>query len=457
MMDLTLEPVKIKTHGKPATRRERYAWYLFDWGNSAYAAVVPLAIYSAYFKGTVVGGAEGSRLWGLAVGISMLILGVLSPIMGALADFSAGKKRTLLIFTSIACVFTALLFFIQKGDIFTGMLFFILAEIGYRGGQVFYNALLPEITTEDKIGEVSGKGWAFGSLGGVICLGIVLALILTIKGTFIVRTSFLITASFFIIAAIPTFLYIRERAKPQVLRKGETFLAMPFKRLWSTFKEVRKYKEFFRFIISFLFFNAGIMITFDFAAIIGAVLFGMNQQQLIILVIIVQMTSVFGAFGFGMVAQRWGSKLALIISLVLMIFVVMGLFIVDSLNFFYAIGALAGFALTGVQSLSRTMVGQMVPEGKSAEFYSLYAVFGFIASFVGNTLFGFMVLEGTHWYFKNRGLTEIAAEQMGTRMAVSSIVGFLAIGLILLLFVRQKRHIAILQTETPDLLPRDTV
>jgi UMF1 family MFS transporter len=446
-MELTLQQAESNARRNPATRRERYAWYLYDWGNSAYAAVVPLAIYSAYFKGTVVGGAEGSRLWGLAVGIAMLVLGVLSPILGALADFSAVKKRTLFIFTSVACVFTAMLFFIQKGDIFTGMLFFILAEIGYRGGQVFYNALLPEITTEDKMGEVSGKGWAVGSLGGVICLGIVLAMILTTKGALVVRVSFLITAGFFIIAAIPAFLYIKERARPQVLRKGETFLAMPFRRLWSTFKEARKYKEFFRFIISYLFFNAGIMITFDFAAIIGAVLFGMNQQQLIILVIIGQVTSIFGAFGFGMFAQRWGSKLALVISLVLMIIVVFGLFIVDSLNFFFAIGALAGFALTGVQSVSRTMVGQMAPDGKSAEFYGLFAVFGFIASFVGNTLFGFMVLEGTHWYLNNRGLAELAAEQMGTRMAVSSIVAFLSVGLVLLMFVRQKRHMAVLEAE----------
>jgi len=109
------------------TNREHLAWYLYDFGNSAYAAVVLLAIYSAYFKGEIVGGAEGSRLWGISVGIAMLVVAVTSPILGAIADFSASKKKLLLYYTLITCVFTGLLFFAQTGDIFIGMVFFILA------------------------------------------------------------------------------------------------------------------------------------------------------------------------------------------------------------------------------------------------------------------------------------------------------------------------------------------
>ncbi|MCK4490273.1 MAG: MFS transporter, partial [Anaerolineales bacterium] len=125
-----------------ATNREHLAWYLYDFGNSAYAAVILLAVYSAYFKGTVVGGAEGSRYWGIAVGIAMLVVAIISPILGAIADFSASKKRFLFIFSAITWVFTGLLFFVEKGDVLFGMLFFIIAEIGYRSGQVFYNSLL---------------------------------------------------------------------------------------------------------------------------------------------------------------------------------------------------------------------------------------------------------------------------------------------------------------------------
>jgi UMF1 family MFS transporter len=150
--------------------KEHLGWYLYDFGNSAYAAVILLAVYSAYFKGTVVGGAEGSRYWGISVGIAMLITAIIAPILGAIADFSASKKRFLLIFSAITWVFTGLLFFVEKGDVLIGMLFFIIAEIGYRSGQVFYNSLLPEITEPEERGRVSGNGWAIGSLGGILCL-----------------------------------------------------------------------------------------------------------------------------------------------------------------------------------------------------------------------------------------------------------------------------------------------
>ena len=138
-------------------RRQHWAWYMYDFGNSAYAAVILLAVFSAYFKGQVVGGAAGSRLWGLALGTAMLVVAVLSPFLGAFADFAASKKRLLLIFSALSWIFTALLFFVQKGDVLMGFVFFVLAEIGYRGGQVFYNALLPEIASPDEIGQVSGK------------------------------------------------------------------------------------------------------------------------------------------------------------------------------------------------------------------------------------------------------------------------------------------------------------
>jgi len=144
---------------KRKVNKEHRAWYLFDFGNSAYAAVVLLAVYSAYFKGAVVGGSEGSRLWGVAIFWAMLVVAVIAPILGTIADYSGKKKTMLMIFTSTAVVFTALLFFVRPGDVFIGMLFFILAEIGYRGGQVFYNSLLPEIATQDEIGKVSGNGW----------------------------------------------------------------------------------------------------------------------------------------------------------------------------------------------------------------------------------------------------------------------------------------------------------
>lgn len=420
----------------PVTRRERWAWYLYDFGNSAYAAVVLLAVYSVYFKEQVVGGAEGTRLWGLSVGIAMLVVAVISPILGTLADYSGSKKKFLFFFTTMAVIFTASLFFVLPGNVFLGMLFFILAEIGYRAAQVFYNALLPEIADPSEIGKVSGNGWAIGSFGGIVCLIIVLALIMLVGGNTIVRFSFLITAIFYMAAAIPIFLWLRERVDPKPMTRGKSALKVAFERLGTTFKAVKSYKEFIKFIIAFLVFNDGIMMTLDFAAIIGAVLFGMAQEQLIIFMIIVQVTSVAGAYIFGMIAHRWSSKNSLVFSLLLMIAAVVWLLFVNELYVFFIVGGVAGFALTGVQSVSRTLVGQFAPEGKSAEFYGFFEVGGRTSSFIGPAVYGLIAAEAAIIY-ASRGFDSITAEQMGLKAAVISIIVFLVVGLGILLTVRQ--------------------
>ena len=426
-------------HPTPSvTNRERWAWYWYDFGNSAYAAVVLLAIYSAYFKNSVVGGPEGSRLWGIALGIAMFVVAITSPVLGVIADYSGLKKRFLLIYTSLCCLFTALLFFVQAGDTVMGMAFFILAEIGYRGAQVFYNALLPEIAAPDEIGRVSGNGWAIGSAGGILCLLIVLPLIVLIGGPLIVRLSLVITAIFFALSAIPLFTRLPERAQARPLPVGETYLSLAFKRLWQTIKAARHYQVFILFMIAFIIYNDGIIMALDFAAIIGTVLYGMTQQQLIIFIILVQVTSVIGAYLFGITSDRWSSKQALVASLLLMIAAVLWLYVNPSLTGFYLIGALAGFALTGVQSVSRTMVGQLSPPGQSAEFYGLFAVAGRSSSLIGPLVYGIIAAEVALTYTAN-GSPPLAAEQAGQRAAILSIAAFLIVGLIILLFVNEAK------------------
>lgn len=421
-----------------SSRRERVAWYLYDFGNSAYAAVVLLAIYSAYFKSEVAGGAEGSRLWGISVGIAMLIVAVTSPVLGAIADFSGAKKRLLLFYTAMSCVFTALLFFVRPGDVVMGMAFFILAEVGYRSAQVFYNALLPEIASSEEIGSISGLGWAIGSAGGILCLILILALIMLIGGTFIVRLSLAITALYFAASSVPIFLWVRERAQPQPFPEGENALSVGFKRLATTFRKVRRYREFLKFMGAFLVYNDGILMALDFAAILGAVLYGMDQQELIIFMILVQIASVAGAYLFGTLADRIGSKRSLMLSLWLMIGAAVWMFFNDSIVGFYWIGGLAGFALTGVQSVSRTMIGLFSPPGQSAEFYGFFAVAGRTSSFIGPTIYGILAAEAALW-FQAQGQPALLAEQSGQRIAILSIVAFLVAGAALLLLVNERR------------------
>jgi UMF1 family MFS transporter len=421
-----------------STRRERWAWYLYDFGNSAYASVVLLAVYSAYFKGEVVGGAEGTRMWGLALGIAMLAVAVISPILGAIADFAASKKRFLLVFTIMACLFTAGLFFAKPGALVIGMGFFILAEIGYRAAQVFYNGLLPEIAAPDEMGRVSGYGWAIGTAGGVVCLLLILPLIVLVGGTFVVRLSLVITAIFFAVAAVPLFLWIRERAEPQVLPAGENYLSVALKRLGKTIRTASQFREFAKFMIAFLVYNDGIIMALDFAAIIGAVLFGMTQEQLIIFMIIVQVTNVAGAYVFGILVDRIGAKRSLVLSLLMMIGVVVWLYLNQTLTGYFFVGAVAGVAMAGAQSVSRTMVAIFAPPGQSAEFYGFFSVVGRTSSFIGPIVYGLLAAEAALWY-QSQGQDSGLAEQSGQRVAILSILVFLVLGLVLLTFVDEKK------------------
>ena len=424
-------------------KRQHWAWYMYDFGNSAYAAVILLAVFSAYFKGQVVGGAAGSRLWGLALGTAMLVVAVLSPFLGAFADFAASKKRLLFIFSALSWVFTALLFFVQKGDVVMGFIFFVLAEIGYRGAQVFYNALLPEIASPDEIGQVSGTGWAIGSIGGVVCLLFILPPIVLTKNNpalnlLVVRSSFAFAAVFFAVSASLLFLRVKEIRKGRTLPPGESYLSVSVKRLVATFKAVRHFRQFIAFIISFLIYNDGILMALDFAAIIGAVLFGMTQTQLILFMIVVQVTSAIGAYLFGMLGEKIGFKKALLLSLGLMILAVIWMVFNPSLTGYFIIGGLAGFALTGVQSLSRTMAGLFAPASKSAEFFGFFAVAGKSSSFIGPATFG-LLAAGLAQYFQKSGLDAVHAEQDGTRAGLVVIALFLVVGLVILLFVNEKR------------------
>ena len=425
----------ITTTAPLSTRRERWAWYLYDFGNSAYAAVVLLAVYSAYFQGTVVGGAEGSRLWGLSVGIAMLVVAVTSPILGAIADFSASKKRLLAFYTVMTVIFTAGLFFATPGQVAIGMGFFILAEIGYRSAQVFYDALLPEIAAPEEMGRISGNGWAVGTAGGIVCLLIALPLIvlqqqgvLQMSGDLVVRITLVITAVFFALSAIPLFLWLPERAKAKTLPPGENYPSMAFKPLGKTIRTARSFREFLKFMLAYLIYNDGIIMALDFAAIIGAVLFGMNQQDLIIFVILVQATNVVGAYIFGILMDRMGGKPSLVGSLILMIAVVLGLYFAQTRTAFFIIGALAGIAMAGAQSVSRTMVAVFAPPGQSAEFFGFFAVAGRTSSFIGPAVYGWIAAEMALDYAA-QGQTVVLAEQSGQRIAILSIAAFLLVGL----------------------------
>ncbi len=416
------------------TKKQRWAWYLYDFGNSAYAAVILLAVYSAYYQEEVVGGAEGSRMWGLAVAIAMLVVAITSPFLGAIADYSASKKRFLFFYTLMACVFCAGLFFAAPGQVAIGTILFILAEIGYRSAQVFYNALLPEVASHEEMGRISGNGWAIGTAGGIVCLLIILPLVVLVKGTLIIRISFVITAVFFALSSVPIFLWLPERSKASVLPQGENYLSIAVKQLGRTIRQARRFKEFVKFMLAFLIYNDAVIMALDFAAIIGAVLYGMEQEMLIAFVIVVQATNVAGAYLFGRMVDQVGGKRSLIASIALMILVVILLYFNKTATGYFIIGSVAGVAMAGMQSVSRTMVAIFSPQGQSAEFYGFFAVVGRTSSFIGPAVFGLAAAEAAKWY-ERQGQSVDMAEASGLRLAVLTIGLFLVIGLAVLAIV----------------------
>ena len=425
----------MKTKQHDPTKRPRWSWYFYDFGNSAYASVILLAVFSAYFKNVVVGGAEGTRLWGLAVGIAAIIVAVMSPILGSIADYAKSKKTFLILFTALSVVFTALLFFVRKGDVATGMVFFILAEVGYRAAQVFYDALLTSVSTPENIGSVSGKGWAIGMLGGIAALLVVLVPI-QIVGNTVIPYAFLITAVFYLASSIPMFLWVKEVHEEPAVQKERGYIRVAFERLLHTFRSIKSYKEFLKYTVAFLIYNDGIMMLMDFAAIIGATLFGMTQIQLILFVIVIQMSGAVGALLFGKISDRLSSKDSVVISLGILICCIVALLFADQLVWFFVIGFFAGFSLSGAQAVSRSMVSQFAPPEKTTEFYGFLSVAGRTSTFVGPLVFG-TISYRMHNYYANHGVDTVLSEQYGLLWAIGSILLFLVVGLLLLLFVKR--------------------
>jgi UMF1 family MFS transporter len=287
-------------------------------------------------------------------------------------------------------------------------------------------------------------------MGGIVCLLLVLGLVMSFEGTYIIRLSLVITAVYFAIFATPLFLFLNEKAQHKPMPKEETYLSIAFQRLKKTISSVKNHREFVKYIIAFLIYNDGILMAINFAAIFGVVMFGLDQQQIIIFMIIIQFTSVIGAYISGFIADYLSAKYSLVIFLIGMLGCVVGLFLVESVPGFFIIGGAAGLALSSVQAVSRAMVGKLAPTGQSAEFYGFFAVAGRTSSFIGPTIYGIVAAEAALW-FKAQGdqasflwfefLEGGApyAEQLGQRVAIIPVMIFLIVGLLILLTVKEHK------------------
>jgi UMF1 family MFS transporter len=386
--------------------------------------VIITAIYVLYFKNVVVGDSEPGRsdnLWGMSNSIAAVVVFIIAPVLGAAADMAGRKRLFLIVFTFICVIATGFLFFTGPGTIALAMILVVIAIIGFEGACVFYNAFLPELAASEKMGRLSGKGWALGYLGGLGCLLAVKPL----TGTHIALIPPLV-GLWFLTFAMPALLLLKDKpADPKISYTAS--IALGITRLKSTFREIAKHRALVRFLISYFFYNNAVLTIIVFAVAFSSDSLGFTIGESVMLIIVMNMVASPGALAFGYLADRIGPKTVLLATLVIWLIVVAGseaavwpgLFSAqDAKSVFWAVAALASLAIGAIQATSRSFVGQMAPAGRSGEFYGFMAFAGKGSAILGPLVFGLV--------------SDVFDSQ---RAAVATTGLFFVIGLILLLRV----------------------
>jgi UMF1 family MFS transporter len=419
-------------------RRELFGWAMYDFANSGYTTVVMTAIFNAWFVGAVAGGAGGlaegtaTLLWTSTVAAANLLVLLSAPLVGALGDQSAIKKRLLLV-TTVGCVSaTALLSLVGPGDYVLAMLIVLLGCVMFASGESLIAAFLPEIASPDHMGRISGYGWSLGYVGGVLtlvlCLGYVQwAAERGLPQQSAIAGSMLITALLFALAATPTFLFLRERALPQPRPAPTVSLARAvFTRLGHTLREVQRFRDLRRLLLTITVYQSGVITVVVLAAVYAQEAMGFGTEQLLVLIIVVNITSAVGAFLFGFFQDRIGSVRALGTSLAIWSLAVTLAFFADREWELWIVGNLVGLAMGASQSIGRALVGQFTPVQRTGEFFGLWGLANRLSALIGPMSYGLVTYlsDGNH------------------RLAILSTLVFFLLGLWLLQGVDARRGMA---------------
>ena len=378
--------------------REVWAWSMYDFANSGYTTVVITAVFSAYFVGAVAQQAPWATFaWTAALSVSYLLILLSAPLIGAWADAHAAKKRLLLVATVGCVLLTAALWFATPGAVAVALLFVILSNYFFGTGENLVAAFLPELANSQAMGRVSGWGWAFGYLGGIVSLGPCLAYITWASsqgqsaGQFVPATM-LITAALFALAATPTFLLLKERAQPQ------PSMSNPWGRLMLTVREAARFRDLRRFLLCILFYQAGIMAVIALAAIYAQEAMKFTQQQTIVLVLVVNLTAAAGAFGFGYLQDAIGHVRAMALILAGWIVMIATAYFADDAPTFWVAANLAGLCMGSSQAAGRAIVGYLSPRTREGEFFGLWGLAVKAASIFGPLTYGAVtwIFQGNH-------------------------------------------------------------
>jgi UMF1 family MFS transporter len=384
-------------------RREVWAWAFYDFANSGYTTVVITAVFNAYFVAEVAGNAPWATLaWTSALAVSYALIVVTGPVVGAYADARAAKKR-LLVVTTIGCVtFTAALALVGRGDVALACLLVALSNYFFGTGENLIAAFLPEIAREKAMGRISGWGWSFGYLGGLISLGACLAYVMSAQATGAtaadyVPVTMLITAGIFVLASLPTFIFLRERAMP-LQPPGRGFLRGALSRVLQTLRRARDYADLERFLLCIVFYQAGIQTVVALAAIYAQQVMGFTPRDTLVLVLVVNITAAIGAFVFGELQDRFGHVRTIVATLCGWLLAIVLSWAAREPALFWIAANVVGLCLGSSQSAGRALVAYLSPPNHTGEFFGLWGLGVKLSSILGPMTYGLVtwVSGGDH-------------------------------------------------------------
>ncbi len=404
-------------------KKQIYSWAMYDWANSAFATSILAGILPIYYSKVAASSLDPNTAtiyWSYTLTIALVVIAFLAPVIGAISDYSNKKITFLKIFAGIGILFTALLYFINSGDWIFASLVFILANIGFALAEIFYNSLLKFIARPDDVDRVSTLGYAIGYLGGGLLLGINLLMFLTIKDSQLAaKLCFISVSIWWAFFSIPIFKYVNEpNTNPGP--KNINYIKTGFSRTIRTFKEIRKYRQLFFFLLAFWVYNDGIGTIIKLAIIYGAEL-GISSTSLLGALLATQLIGIPFTLLFGRLAGKIGSKNSIFIGLMVYTLISILAFFITTAFHFWILALMVGTVQGGTQALSRSYFCSMVPEEKSAEFFGFYGMSSKFAGIFGPLIFA---LVGT--------MTG------SSRYSIISIVIFFILGMVLLSFVNEK-------------------
>jgi len=438
----------------PTDRKERFGWYLFDLANTSFTVLIVTALFPLYFRLLVWNETLGDAMWGYAGSITMLFIALSSPVLGAIADYGGSKRKFVTFYTSVCIAMTAFMIILpglrqSEIDLLTpgvgpspfpalfgfdiwvwAWVIFIIANIGFQGALPFYNAWLPEISTEENIGRISGYGYAAGYVGAMATIIIALLVIIAdLPYTY----AFIASAVFFLVFAIPSILALKNRpARVFPGEEGQSLARLGYRRVRNTLGNIRKYEGLPLFLVAYFLFSDAITTVIYYAAIFGQAVYLFSTTMILVFFAVTQLAAIPGAFVFGIVADKIGTKKALIITLFIWVIAlaIAYLFVAYGALVWWTVGMIAGVGMGSSQSIARGMYGQFIPEDKKSEMYGFYALTGKFAAILGPFVYATVLL-----IVNPTQNPALVAQSHLTAMLV--ILLFFVVSILLLLKVRQ--------------------